>query len=187
MNGRMASRKMSSACCNALRLGRSDLPPSPGLPLPGQTGARFPAQCAARRHYPGHASTPDSTRTLQRCRRTPHSPALPALPATHAMIVLLAVTSLPASAIPGPGSPPPLLSFRAQRSGAEESRLASAPHPQPGRTAENWTHRPPKWTHSARKLNTFGQKLDTFARKLDTSAPKLNTSARPTEHIHPTD
>ena len=46
--------------------------------------------------------------------------------------------------------PPPLLSFRAQRSGAEESRLPSAPHPQPGRTAENWTHRPPKWTHPPR-------------------------------------
>ena len=47
--------------------------------------------------------------------------------------------------------PPPLLSFRAQRSGAEESRLPSAPHPQPGRTAKNWTHRPPKWTHPPQK------------------------------------
>ena len=45
---------------------------------------------------------------------------------------------------------PPLLSFRAQRSGAEESRLPSAPHPQPGRPAKNWTHRPPKWTHPPR-------------------------------------
>ena len=44
--------------------------------------------------------------------------------------------------------PPPLLSFRAQRSGAEESRIPSMPHPQPRRTAKNWTHRPPMWTHS---------------------------------------
>ena len=80
----------------------------------------------------------------------PSLPALPALPAPHPLIAFPAVTPSPTLPSPAPIRPPPLFPFQAQRSGAEESRLPSAPHPQPGRPAENWTHRPPKWTHPPR-------------------------------------
>ena len=108
----------------------------------------------------------------------PSLPALPALPVPHALIALPAVTPSPTPAIPGPRSAPRrCLSFQAQRSGAEESRLPSAPHPQPGRPANNWTHRLATVDTFPSKLNTFRQKLDTFARKVDTSGQKLDTLA----------
>ena len=183
------------------------------------------------------------------------------MPATHALTALLALPSLPAPAIPGPGPPPdptqpntrpphqplptthqslatspvipassagtqrhdrsqrnlsprsrphpkrtspvfalrsllihrthspPLLSFRAQRSGVEESRLPSAPHPQPGRPANNWTHRPPQWTHSPRNWTHSPEKLTHRAKnwthwpdRVDTSPssrrPRSPTNAR---------
>ena len=128
------------------------------------------------------------------------------MPATHAVPVLIALPSLPASPITGAGPPSdpggptltlvtshsPPLTGHLPRVIPPRGRLnrGDAPHPKlntcPAKvntSGRKLDTSPAKVDTSPSKLNTFGQKLDTFARRLDTLPPKLNTSARPPEHI----
>ena len=119
-------------------------PPSPAPARPPTQPSPTPTHVTSHSPPPtNHLPPPPSSRRVQPGPSAMINPSAPSVPGEP-------VEPHPVHARIPSAPPPPLLSFQAQRSGAEESRRPSAPHPQPGRPARNWTHRPPKWTHSPR-------------------------------------
>ncbi len=123
--------------------------------------------------------------------RTTSPPVLPALPATHALLALLASRSLPAPAIPHPGSPPDPVPRHPGVPGEPVLSLPKGPGPElvewgispsfhaPSPTSHSASHfsslSPSSLDTSGRKLDTLPSKVDTFSQKLDTFGHLVDT------------